>query len=65
MLRGTEYRYPGFQFDRAHGIVFPVIAPRIELAHENQWTDEDLILWMQGPTTSFENENRPVDHLRE
>jgi hypothetical protein len=64
VLRGTEYRYPGFQFDKEHGTVLPVIAPLIELAHENEWRDEDLILWLQGPNTSFEKEDRPVDHLR-
>ena len=64
VLRGTEYRYPGFQFDRDHGTVLPVIAPLIKLAHENQWRDDDLILWLQAPSTTFEDEDRPVDHLR-
>lgn len=64
VLRGPEFRYPGFQFDRDHGTVLPAIAPLIKIAHENQWTDGDLILWLQGPNTSFEKEDRPVDHLR-
>jgi hypothetical protein len=61
-LRGGEFRYPGFQFD--HGVVLPVIAPLIVLARANHWRDEDLIFWLQGPSTSFEEEDRPVDHLR-
>ena len=64
VLRGQEFRHPGFQFDRDHGTVLPVIAPLIKLAHENQWRDGDLILWLQGTNTSFEKEDRPVDHLR-
>ena len=64
VLQGQEVRYPGFQFDRDHGTVLPVIAPLIKLAHECQWTEGDLSLWLQGPNTSFEKEDRPVDRLR-
>jgi hypothetical protein len=60
---GNTYRYPGFQFD--HQTVLPVIAPLLELAHANAWSSDDLSLWMFGPTTSFVQEDRPVDHLLE
>ena len=60
---GNTYLYPGFQFD--HQTVLPVIAPLLELAHANAWSSDDLTLWMFGPTTSFVQEDRPVDHLRE
>jgi len=62
--RGSEYTYPAFQFDRDLGAVLPIIPSLIRLAHENKWTDHDVVLWLQGPTTSFELEDRPVDHLR-
>ncbi|TFB47270.1 hypothetical protein [Cryobacterium tagatosivorans] len=65
VLRGRGYLFPGFQFDRDRGTVLPVIARLIELAHANQWDEESLILWMQSPSTSFEDEARPVDHLRD
>ena len=61
--RGNTYVYPGFQFD--HQTVLPVIAPLLELAHANAWSSDDLTLWTFGPTTSFVQEDRPVDHLRE
>ncbi|TFC86916.1 DNA-binding protein [Cryobacterium sp. TmT2-59] len=61
--RGNTYRYPGFQFD--HQTVLPVIAPLLELARANGWSSDDLTLWIFGPTTSFVQEDRPVDHLRE
>lgn len=63
VLRDGEYRYPGFQFDRERGMVLHVIAPLIQLARDNGWSDESLVLWLQGPNTSFEHESRPVDHL--
>jgi hypothetical protein len=64
VLRGCEYRYPAFQFDRGLGAVLPIIPSLIRLAHENKWSDQDVVLWLQGPTTSFELEDRHVDHLR-
>ena len=64
VLRGGEVRFPGFQFDRENGVVLPIIAALIQLAHENRFRDEDLALWLQAPTTSFEEEDRPADHLR-
>ncbi|MGY4856865.1 hypothetical protein [Cryobacterium sp. AP23] len=63
--RGSSIRYPAFQFDHAQRVIFPVIEPLIEVACANQWSCEDLTLWMIGPTTSFDNEDRPVDHVRE
>lgn len=64
VLRGKAQLYPGFQFDRAHGTILPVMAPLIDLARVNGRQDADLILWLQGPTTFFAEEDRPVDHLR-
>lgn len=65
VTRGRSIRYPGFQFDRARRIIHPVIEPLLKVARANEWTSEDLTLWMIGPTTSFDEENRPVDHVRE
>ena len=64
VLRGGEVRFPGFQFDRENGVVLPIIAALIQLAHENRFRDDDLALWLKGPTTSFEEEDRPAGHLR-
>jgi hypothetical protein len=64
--RGTAVLYPGFQFDREHGgAVLEVIEPLIRLADANKWSLEDLALWMCSPSTSFPEEDRPVDHLQE
>lgn len=63
--RGAAYRYPGFQFDRGHQAIVPVIEPLFGLASANAWTSEDLTLWMVSPTTEFTQEDRPVDHLQE
>ncbi|MBX0299381.1 helix-turn-helix domain-containing protein [Cryobacterium sp. 1639] len=63
--RGPSIRYPGFQFDRASRAILPVIKPLVEVARENGWSNESLTLWMLGPTTSFDAEDRPADHLNE
>jgi hypothetical protein len=63
--RGSYIQYPGFQFDRARRTIFPVVEPLIEVARANEWSCEDLTLWMLCPTTSFDEEDRPVDHLQE
>lgn len=63
--RGNAYCYPGFQFDRDHGAILAVIEPLIQIADANGWPLEDLTMWMLSPTTSFEREDRPVDHLHE
>lgn len=61
--RGNGYRYPGFQFE--HGAILPVIEPLIRLADANGWTAESLTMWMLSRSTSFPQEDRPVDHLHE
>ena len=61
--RGSSYRYPGFQLDDQS--ILPVIEPFLELAQTNAWTSDDLSLWMLGPNTYFDKEDRPVDHLGE
>ncbi|QYF74876.1 hypothetical protein [Cryobacterium sp. PAMC25264] len=63
--RHGSYRYPGFQFDPAKREILPLVAPLIELARANDWPSGDLTLWMLGPSTSFEREDRPVDHRHE
>ncbi|WP_166788751.1 helix-turn-helix domain-containing protein [Cryobacterium sp. TMT4-31] len=63
--RGPSVRYPGFQFDRASRAILPVIRPLVAVARDNGWSNESLTLWMLGPTTSFEEEDRPADHLHE
>ena len=61
---GGRVLYPGFQVDRDVRAILPVIAGLLDLAAENSWSAEDLALWMTAPSTSFESEDRPVDHLR-
>lgn len=65
ILRGDTYRYPGYQFDRERGEVFPLIGALLELALANQWDESSFLLWMVGPSTHFEDLGRPVDHLAE
>lgn len=61
--RGNAYLYPGFQFE--HGAILAVIPPLIQLADDNGRSLESLTAWMLSPSTSFEEEDRPVDHLHE
>lgn len=61
---GGRVLYPGFQIDRDKRAILPVVAGLLDLAAENSWRPEDLALWLMGPSTSFEAEDRPVDHLR-
>jgi hypothetical protein len=63
--RGKTLRYPGFQFDREARAILPVIEPLINLARANGWRMADVALWLTSPSTSFDAEDRPVDHLRE
>ena len=63
VVRGNAVLYPGFQFDRADGKIIPVMARLIELAAANGWSEADLLLWLCSPTTAFDAEDRPVDHL--
>ena len=65
VARRNAVLYPGFQFDRATGTIFPVMARLIELATANGLSEEDLLLWICSPTTAFDTEDRPVDHLAE
>jgi hypothetical protein len=61
VTRGGSAVYPGFQFES--GTILPVIKPLLALARENEWSNEDLSLWLISPNTSFDAEDRPVDHL--
>ncbi|MDJ0357245.1 hypothetical protein [Paenarthrobacter sp. PH39-S1] len=61
--RRNAYLYPGFQFDRRAGKVLDVIAVLVRLARASHWSEEDLALWFVSPTSYFEDEGRPVDHL--
>lgn len=63
-LRSPDLTFPAFQFDVGAQTVLPVIGPLLELAHANNWSDQDTIVWLVGPNTSFDDE-RPVDHLDE
>jgi hypothetical protein len=35
----------------------------LRLADANGWEPEDVVLWLCSPTTYFEDESRPVDHI--
>jgi len=61
--RGDEIVYPGFQFDRDARTVLPVMEPLLALAEANGWRFGDVALWLISPSTSFDMEDRPVDHL--
>jgi hypothetical protein len=65
VVRRNAVLYPGFQFDRAHGTIIPVMAWLIELAAANGRSEADLLLWLCSPTTAFDAEDRPVDHLEQ
>lgn len=66
-LIGVERRhrilYPGFQFDADTHQVLSLIQPLIQIASANGFSDEDLTEWMYTPTTYFEDDRRPVDHV--
>jgi hypothetical protein len=66
-LIGVERRhrilYPGFQFDPSTHRIRSVIAPLIQVASSNGFSDRDLVEWMYTATTYFRDERRPVDHL--
>ena len=65
VVRRNAVLYPGFQFDRSQGTILPVMARLIGLATANGWSEEDLLLWLCSPTTSFEGQDRPVDHFHD
>jgi hypothetical protein len=65
VVRRNAVVYPGFQFDQTHGTIIPVMARLIELAAANNWSEADLLLWLCSPTTAFDSEDRPVDHLEQ
>jgi len=62
-LRNNSYVFPGFQFDHNAGTVRDWVAPLLVLAERYEWDTADVILWMMSPTTYFEEEDRPVDHV--
>lgn len=63
VVRGNAVLYPGFQFDRTHARIFPVMEELIQLADANDWREEDLLLWLCSPTTTFDTNDRPIDHF--
>jgi hypothetical protein len=65
VVRRNAVLYPGFQFDRSQRTILPVMAQLIRLATANGWSEEDLLLWLCSPTTSFEGQDRPVDHFHD
>ncbi|WP_426624291.1 hypothetical protein ACPPVW_17260 [Leifsonia sp. McL0607] len=61
--RLNKYLYPGFQFDRSVGRVRSIVKSLVQLAKASGWDVEDVVLWLCSPTTYFEDESRPVDHV--
>lgn len=55
--------YPGYQFDGDQ--VLPVIPKVIAVANKYNLTQSELAQWLCGPTTYFEGDHRPVDHLKD
>jgi hypothetical protein len=64
-LRKNSYVFPGFQFDHEAGTVRDWVASLLVLAERYEWDTADVILWMMSPTTYFEEEDRPVDHVHD
>lgn len=60
--RGNGYAYPKFQFDEVSHQVRPVIPELIALAQANDWSEEDLLLWLVTPTGYFDD-TRPIEHF--
>ncbi|TFC83312.1 hypothetical protein E3T23_02785 [Cryobacterium cheniae] len=65
VVRRNAVLYPAFQFDRSQGTILPVMAQIIRLAAATGWHEKDLLLWICSPTTSFEGQDRPVDHFHD
>lgn len=63
MKQGNAVLYPEFQFDDT-GEVRPFIPELIELASENSWSEQSLILWLVIPTGCFEDQP-PVRYLND
>lgn len=59
--RGGAYRYPGFQLEPE---VLPLIAELVALAHESDWSDESVVLWLCSPSSWMPEDRRPVEFLR-
>jgi hypothetical protein len=62
-LRNNSYVFPGFQFDHSAGTVRDWVAPLLVLAERYERGTAGMIMWMMSPTTYFEEEDRPVDHV--
>ncbi|MBM7470846.1 hypothetical protein [Subtercola frigoramans] len=60
--RLNAFLYPGFQFDSSSRRIKPVISPLVELARENSWAEEEVVLWLCSPS-GYLRGDRPVDHL--
>lgn len=64
-LRNNSYVFPGFQFDHNAGTVGDWVAPLLVLAERYERDTAGVIMWMMSPTTYFEEEDRPVDHVHD
>lgn len=62
--RTNRYLFPGFQFDD-RGQVKPVMERLIRIAEDAGWDHDDLLLWLGNPTSRFDDDRRPLDHLDE
>ncbi|WP_434615995.1 hypothetical protein [Arthrobacter sp. A5] len=60
--RPRGYRYPGFQVDRVHGVILPVIGRLITVAKKAGWSEASLALWLVA-STGYLDDARPVDRL--
>jgi len=60
--RGGGFRYPGFQLTPD---VLPVIAHLIDIARQNAWSAESVVLWLCSPSGWLADDHRPVDLLAE
>jgi hypothetical protein len=60
--RLNKFLFPRFQFT-ARGQVHPNIPPMIKMAKDAGWDSDALLLWLNNPTSRFDDDRRPIDHL--
>lgn len=63
VMRNGRYEHPGFQFDLQSRRVKPIFERLLQFATSIGWDHLDLVLWLGTPTTYFEDERTPLEHL--
>lgn len=63
--RGSSYRYPKFQCDLRTRTVLPVVHDLLVIARGYGVPDKDLVMRLCAPSAYFEEQDEPVNHLRD